>query len=334
MKYCIDNFIREDEQDDAVFYRNERFVSHLDSLALDTVEKIIGSLIKAENATILDLMASWDSHIPPKVKPAEVVGVGLNELELIQNTSLTRYVIHDINKNPQLPFEDNTFDAVICTVSVDYMTKPVEVFKEIGRILKPGGLNLMIFSNRMFTPKAVKIWKESSEQERVFLVEDFFKQSEAFGKIRKFVSRGKPRPQDDKYYHLGIPSDPIYAVYAYKPGGDPDPTDTIAIGKGETTMDKDKLEKKKSEIKNTLLCPHCDAPLKKWEVPQSVFLEWPNEYFYICFNDECPYFVRGWDAMAAQGNNCSYRLMYDPLTDSCQPAPVQSREALRNGIIE
>ena len=97
---------------------------------------------------------------------------------------------------------------------------------------------------------------------------------------------------------------------------------------------KDEIEKKKAEIKNTLCCPYCDAPLKKWEVPQTIFTEWPNEYLYICFNDECSYFLRGWDAMAALGNNYSHRLMYDPLTDFCQPALVQTREALRDGIIE
>jgi len=283
---------------------------------------------------ILDLMASWDSHIPPSVRPAEVVGLGLNEAELAKNPSLSKYVIHDINKNPKLPFEDNTFDDVICTVSVDYMTQPVEIFKEIGRILKPGGLSLIIFSNRMFPPKAVKIWKEASEKERVLIVEDFFKQSEAFGKIHKFVSRGKPRPKDDKYADLEIPSDPVYAVYSRKPGGDPGLIDTIDLRNGKVPINGDEIERKKSEIKVSLRCPHCDAPLKKWEVPQSIFTEWPNEYFYICFNDECPYYVRGWDAMAAQGNDCSYRLMYDPLTDCCQPAPVHSHLALRNGIIE
>jgi len=334
MKYSKEDFVRDDEQDDVEFYQNERFVSHLDLLALETVEKVIVALIPKKNAVILDLMASWDSHIPPSVKPEQVIGLGLNEKELSENKTLSRYVIHDLNKDPHLPFEDNVFDAVICTVSVDYMTQPVKVFKEIGRILKPGGLNLMIFSNRMFAPKAVHIWRESSERERVWLVEDFFKESGAFDKPKVFTSRGRIRPKDDKYAHLGIPSDPIYAVYARKPGGDrvsDDPIDTI---QGDILMDKEVIEQRKTEIKKTLRCPHCDSELKKWEVPQSIFTEWPNDYFYICFNDECPYFVRGWEAMAAQGNHCSYRLMYDPLTDCCQPAPVQTPEALRDGIRE
>lgn len=334
MEYRKGDFLRLDETDDAQFYVMERFVSHLDSLALATVEQVISDLINMENPVILDLMASWDSHIPESIRPGEVVGLGLNENELAQNKGLSRYVIHDLNKNPALPFEDETFNAVICTVSVDYMIQPIKVFRDVARILKPGGLYLVIFSNRMFSPKAVQIWRQSSEQERVLLVEDFFRQSESFEKPRVFVSRGKPRPKDDKYADQGIPSDPIYAVYAQKPGGVPNSVGTINISQGGAQMNAAEIEKKKGDIKNTLRCPHCDAELKKLEVPQTSFTEWPNEYFYICLNDECPYFVRGWDAMAEQGNHCSYRLMYDPLTDCCQPAPVASKDSLIDVIVE
>ena len=99
-------------------------------------------------------------------------------------------------------------------------------------------------------------------------------------------------------------------------------------------MNEEELEKRKQEIKNTLRCPHCNSELKKWQVPQNIFTPWPNEFFYICFNDECSYHVRGMDVMASQGNLCSYRLMYDPLTDSCQPVPVLNKNTLRDGIIE
>ena len=92
-----------------------------------------------ENPVILDLMAGWDSHIPDSLKPERLVALGLNKRELEANKAVTEAVIHDLNENPALPFPDNTFDAVICSVSVDYITKPVEVFKEVQRILKPGG---------------------------------------------------------------------------------------------------------------------------------------------------------------------------------------------------
>jgi len=219
--FGTDAFSRLDESDDLEFYSRDRFVSHLDSLALSTVEKLIGTLVVEESPAILDLMAGWDSHIPENLRASEVVGLGLNENELMKNKALSEAVIHDLNKDPHLPFPDNRFDVVINTVSVDYMTKPAEVSKEVGRVLKPGGLLLIIFSNRMFSEKAVKVWRDAGEDERVLLVEDFFREAGVFEKPSVFLSKGKPRPKDDKYAHLGIPSDPIYAVYADKKGGDP-----------------------------------------------------------------------------------------------------------------
>jgi SAM-dependent methyltransferase len=141
------------------------------------VEKLIGTLVVEESPAILDLMAGWDSHIPGDLRAQEAVGLGLNENELRNNKVLSEAEIHDLNKDPRHPFPDNRFDAVINTVSVDYMTKPAEVFKEVWRVLKPGGLFLVIFSNRMFPEKAVKVWREAGEDERVLLVEDFFKEA-------------------------------------------------------------------------------------------------------------------------------------------------------------
>ncbi len=209
-----DAFSRIDESDDRLFYARDRFVDHLDSLALETVEQIIGGLITQANPQILDLMAGWNSHIPEGLRPSRVVGLGLNENELRGNKALSEYVLHDLNRDPRLPFPADTFDSVINTVSVDYMTRPVEVFSEVGRILKPRGLFLVVFSNRMFPQKAVKIWKDSSEEERVLLVQGFFQESGAFGETSVVVYRDRPRPKGDKYAFLGIPSDPVYAVHA------------------------------------------------------------------------------------------------------------------------
>jgi SAM-dependent methyltransferase len=334
--FIKDAFARLNEGNDATFYSRDRFVNHLDSFALDTVKRVIGQLVVEENPVVLDLMAGWDSHIPEEVRPSRVVGLGLNKNELSRNTALSEAVIHDLNKDPFLPFPDHTFDVVINTVSVDYMTQPLQVFREIGRILKPGGLFLVIFSNRMFPQKAVKVWKESSEEERVLLVEDFFQASGSFEKPSVFLSKGKPRPKDDKYYHKGLPSDPIYAVYANKKGGTPPkarPEVTVTYG---DLLTGEELEKRKKTIKETLSCPYCREKLRKWAVPENPFAyTWDNDFMYICFNDACPYFVRGWDVMYRDGNRgVSYRLMYNPDKDICLPVPVPTHKALKEGIID
>jgi SAM-dependent methyltransferase len=212
---------RIDESEDRIFYARDRFVSHLDSLALSTVEKIIGQLVVKDHPVILDLMASWDSHIPDTIQPVKMVGLGLNKNELLKNRKLSETVVLDLNGDPMLPFPDATYDVVINTVSVDYLVKPFEVFSEVGRVLKPHGLFLVFFSNRMFEVKATKIWRESTEGERVQLVSRFFEWTGLFETPNVFVSSGKPRPKDDKYAYLGIPSDPVYAVYAERAGMDP-----------------------------------------------------------------------------------------------------------------
>lgn len=332
-----DAFLRLDETPDTLFYTTDRFVNHIDAVATKTVEQIIGTLITEENPVILDLMAGWDSHIPETIHPLEVIGLGLNENEILRNKNLTDFVIHDLNENPSLPFPDNRFDAVLNTVSVDYMTKPMDVFLEVGRILKPGGLFLVTFSNRMFPQKAVKIWKDADEEGRVILVEEFFDRAGIFEKPRVFVSKGKPRPRDDKYAYLNIPSDPIYAVYADKIGKDKSrgARPPIQIPYGEKLKKAD-LEERKRKIQHTLLCPHCGEKLRKWAVPENPFSQtWDNAHMYICFNDACPYYVRGWDCMR-NGVGCrgSYRLMYNPEKDTCMPIPVHSPKSLRDGIVD
>ena len=331
-----DSFSRLDESDDSIFYATDRFVQHLDSLALSTAEKIIQELVIEETPAILDLMAGWDSHIPPHIQTEKVVGLGLNRNELSRNEALTDWVYHDLNKEPSLPFPDNTFDAVLNVVSVDYITRPLEVFREVGRILKPGGLYLVIFSNRMFEQKAVNIWRQLGEEERVVLVEEFFNRAGIFTSPEVFVSKGKVRPKDDKYAHLGIPSDPIYAVYAEKVGAGPSKRPDLSLIWPLTDLpDLEELKRRKAAVKHTLRCPHCEQRLLKWEVPQNPFTQWDVDFMYVCFNDQCPYLVQGWEVMKQQGNSgLSYRFTYNSYRDHCLSVPVPNLHALKEGIID
>ena len=207
------DFLRDNEDVDTQFYSKPRFVSHLDSLALSTVEEIYGRLIP-KGSDILDLMAGPDSHLRDELVPKSVTGLGLNELELEANVRLDHRIIHDLNADHRLPFENDIFDVVINTVSIDYLTKPIDVLSEVGRVLKPGGIHILVFSNRMFPPKAVNIWKFTLEKDRMDLVKKFITLSGKFQIVGYSESKGKPRPADDKYFKYGIPSDPVYAIWA------------------------------------------------------------------------------------------------------------------------
>jgi SAM-dependent methyltransferase len=245
-------------------------------------------------------------------------------------------VIHDLNNDPRLPFEHETFDVVLNTVSVDYLTQPFEVFAEVGRILKPGGLFLVTFSNRMFEAKVTKIWRESSEDERVMMVEDFFDRSGLFTKPEIFVSKNRPRPADDKYAHLGLPGDPVYAVFAERQGGGisfrPRQLDELI---DIPAPDPSTIRGNMARVGQTRRCPHCGSRLRKWQVPSNPFIEWDVEYMHICFDDQCPYFLRGWNAMyRGGGRGFSHRFMYDSTHDRCLSVPVPTARALRDGIVD
>ena len=114
--------------------------------------------IDKESLDVLDLCSSWISHLPSSVKYGKVVGLGMNEQELAANEALTSYVVQDLNENPSLQFEDDSFDVICNVVSVDYLTQPLDIFREVYRILRPGGVALMSFSNRCFPTKAVAMW--------------------------------------------------------------------------------------------------------------------------------------------------------------------------------
>jgi SAM-dependent methyltransferase len=129
---------------------------------------------------------------------------------------LDETVVHDLNLDSRLPFESETFDAVICTASVEYLIDPLSVFKDVYRVLSPGGVFAITFSNRWFSPKAIKIWPQLHEFERMGLVTEYFLRSEKFRNLHSFSQRGLPRDKEDKYYDQIPHADPVYAVWGYK----------------------------------------------------------------------------------------------------------------------
>jgi SAM-dependent methyltransferase len=331
---ATDAFSTLDETDDAAFYARERLVYHMDARARQTVERVIGTLCVEAAPVILDLMAGWHSHIPDAVQPAQVVGLGLDEKALEQNERLDRYLLHDLNEQPRMPFDDSAFDVVLNTASVDYLKKPFEVFAEVARVLEPGGLFLVTFTNRLFPQKAVKIWREADETTRQLIVHEYFRSVPDFEPMTFFCSMGMPRPKDDKYAGLGIPSDPVWAIYAEKKGAPQDRAPRPEVPpEPDPGPPPEVVKERKVRVRETLRCPYCEERLEKFEIAASPFCEWPNEYMYVCFNNDCPYLISGWDVMAAQGNpGFSYRLMYDPTRDRCMPTPLPCTRAARTAM--
>jgi SAM-dependent methyltransferase len=208
-------FSRGDESDDALFYATARPVSHLDATALQRLTSLYAPLIEPGMA-VLDLMASWDSHLPDAVGGLDVVGLGLNAAELDSNPRLSKRVVHNLNCEPRLPFGDAQFDVVLCSLSVEYLTRPAEVLREAARVLRPGTACALALSERWFPPKAIRVWSELHPFERIGLALDIFRRSGRFRGLATASLRGLPRPPGDKYAGITPWSDPLYLVRGQK----------------------------------------------------------------------------------------------------------------------
>ncbi|MBI1258348.1 MAG: methyltransferase domain-containing protein [Chloroflexi bacterium] len=195
-------FQRPDNSDDSLFYRTPRKVVHIDDGAINALREQF-ALLLPPGGVYLDLMSSWRSHLPDSLKPARVVGLGMNSEEMRDNPQLNRHVVHDLNIDPSLPFEDAVFDAAFCTVSVQYLTQPVAVFREVKRVLKTGAPFVVSFSNRCFPSKAVAIWQSTTDAQHLALVTRYFEDA---GNWSDITAWQKP----------STGSDPLYIVWAKK----------------------------------------------------------------------------------------------------------------------
>lgn len=202
-----------DPSDDGLFYAQPRFVTHVDEGFIAQLTKLYRDRIPP-NSRVFDMMSSWVSHLPGDVTYAHVEGHGLNAEELARNKQLDHYFVQNLNENQTLPLESNSFDAVVNTVSVQYVQYPEKVFAEVYRVLKPGGIAIFSFSNRMFYQKAIALWRDGSEASRVALVKKYFDSVPGFGNIETVMNISEA-PAIMKMMGLGG-GDPFYAVIAEK----------------------------------------------------------------------------------------------------------------------
>jgi SAM-dependent methyltransferase len=195
-----DAFRRYDETPDEEFYKTPRLVTHIDDRAIAAVTQLYREFFPP-GGEILDLMSSWISHLPPEVEYRRVIGLGMNEAELRRNERLDAYLVQNLNTNPRLPFAEAEFDGCGICVSIDYLTRPVEVLREVGRVLRVGGPTIISFSNRCFPSKAVAMWHRLDDRGRMRLVERYLEEAGNFDSIRS-LDRSPRR----------MFSDPLYSV--------------------------------------------------------------------------------------------------------------------------
>ena len=175
-------FDRTDDTPDTEFYDRPRLVTHIDDAAIAAVGELYAELgidgAAPRPTRVLDLMSSWVSHF--RTPPAELVVLGMNAEELSANPAATQRLVHDLNADPRVPLPDDDVDAAVCCVSIDYLTRPIEVLADVGRVLRPGGQLAVTFSNRCFPTKAVRGWLRTDDEQHGAVISELVRRSGAF----------------------------------------------------------------------------------------------------------------------------------------------------------
>jgi hypothetical protein len=197
-------FRRVDEDPDEAFYSVPRFVQHIDDRAIAAVTELYRELFPPDGA-ILDLCSSWVSHLPPEACYSRVVGIGLNAQELAENPLLDEWHVRNLNAEPVLPFADGDFDGAAICASVQYLTRPIDLLREVGRVLRPGAPLVVAFSNRCFPTKAIACWRMLDDEGHVHLVGHYLEQAGNWPDCRCF-------------HHCPADGDPLHAVVARSTG--------------------------------------------------------------------------------------------------------------------
>ena len=146
-------------------------------------------------------MSSWVSHF--RRAPRHLTVLGMNRHELEANPQAAARVVHDLNADHRLPFADASFDAAVCCVSVDYLVRPIEVFREVARVLRRGRPFVCTFSNRCFPTKAIRGWLATDDDQHCALVSEYFRRAGAWTPA---VAQLRTPP--------GHGGDPLYGVWA------------------------------------------------------------------------------------------------------------------------
>ena len=194
-------FARADEDVDRAFYAPPRLVTHIDEGAIAAVGALYDEL--GISGDVLDLMGSWVSHF--RTPPARLTVLGMNSNELAENPSARVTIVHDLNAEPRIPVPEESFDAVVCCVSVDYLTRPIEVFTDVARVVRPGGLFVCTFSNRCFPTKAIRGWLYADDERHCEIVEQYFRLAGLWNE-----------PRSQRRTPASAPGDPLFAVWAHR----------------------------------------------------------------------------------------------------------------------
>ena len=192
---------RFDERFDVFAGAEMKRAKRIDAAAIAAITDLYREILPPGGA-ILDLMSGWVSHLPPEIPYSRIVGVGVNARELAENPFLDEWCVQDLNRNPCLPCATAEFDGAAICVSVQHLTRPCEVFREVGRVLKPGAPLIVTFSNRCLPTRAIACWCLLDDAGHLCLIAHHFAEAGNWSDIR-CLNRTPPGGEDPLYAVIG-----------------------------------------------------------------------------------------------------------------------------------
>lgn len=219
--YTSTDFTRFDPNPDSIFYSQPRLTQHIDEKSVKRLRDFYETFLlsNANVNDILDVCSSVESYLPdrppnssyPNLKRVAALGMNNQELESNPSLSSSDYIVHDLNSDPTVPYSTNSFDAILCALSIDYLTQPLQVCKEFGRVLKPGGFLVISFGDRVFADKAITVWMNGGNIDHIYLVSSYLFYSQLFDIDTIQIHDITPRR-----FRSAIIADPIYVITAQR----------------------------------------------------------------------------------------------------------------------
>ncbi|OFX20056.1 MAG: hypothetical protein A2V77_21385 [Anaeromyxobacter sp. RBG_16_69_14] len=286
---------------------------------------------------VLDLLASSDDFVP------RAAGLRLTGLapptrvaaDLRPRSGVACEVTHDVNEQPRLPFDDASFDAVLVTLEVGKLRRPLEVFREVARVLRPQGLVAVSFGPAGYDATWTRLWALADDREHLMLAEAFI----------EFACAGFSRPtsltllagEHGLAWHEGPPSlealrgDHAHLVLAYRDAVAPahlarPPFPPPPIERAKTKDDV------RFDEAGRPCCPYCGVRMGRYAPPVTVFeIDYGVSELDVCFDDRCPYYRGSKRWMRAQGHvGYTYRFMLNPETGATGALPDDLHGGLRS----
>jgi SAM-dependent methyltransferase len=180
----------------------------VDDAAMAAITDLYREVMPAGGA-ILDVLSTGFAHLPPEIPYRRVVGLGSDACALAENPFLDEWRVQDLNSDPHLPYAAGEFDGATICGAVQHLTRPGEVMREIGRVLRPGAPLVVAFSNRCLCTTAIGCWRLFDDAGRLCLVARYVVEAGNWTDIRCL----------DRTPAGG--GDPLYAVVAKSLGAAP-----------------------------------------------------------------------------------------------------------------